>query len=154
MCVCARVRARVHALTCVRLCDPMDCSPPGSSVHGNFVKNTGVGSHFLLQGIFPLRDPTQISCISWTGRWNPYQWPTWEVHTPFFKAMTPVQFMKIFQHGLFSPVNIPPSGGQIGTVHLAHGAFFLFPLSRFLCLVPKTTGLCLFYHTISPFHQS
>ena len=32
----------------------MDCSPPGSSVHGDSPgKNTGVGCHFLLQGIFP-----------------------------------------------------------------------------------------------------
>ena len=23
-----------YLLSCVRLCDPMDCSPPGSSVHG------------------------------------------------------------------------------------------------------------------------
>ena len=31
------------------LCDPMDCSPPGSSVHGIFPgKNTGVGCPFLL----------------------------------------------------------------------------------------------------------
>ena len=31
----------------------MDCSPPGSSVHGDSPgKNTGVGFHFLLQGIF------------------------------------------------------------------------------------------------------
>ena len=34
-------------------CDPVDCSPPGSSVPRNFPgQNTGVGSHFLLQGIF------------------------------------------------------------------------------------------------------
>jgi hypothetical protein len=32
----------------------MDCSLPGFSVHGDFPgKNTGVGSHVLLQGIFP-----------------------------------------------------------------------------------------------------
>ena len=32
----------------------MDCSPPGSFVHGNSPgKNTGVGCHALLQGIFP-----------------------------------------------------------------------------------------------------
>ena len=38
------------------LCDPMDCSPPGSSVHGDSPgKNTGVGCHFLLQGIFLTR---------------------------------------------------------------------------------------------------
>ena len=36
------------------LCDPMDCSPPGSSVHGDSPdKNTGVGCYALLQGIFP-----------------------------------------------------------------------------------------------------
>ena len=30
--------------SCPTLCDPMDCSPPGSSVHGNSPgKNTGVG---------------------------------------------------------------------------------------------------------------
>ena len=35
------------------LCDPVDYSPPGSSVHGDsLVKNTEVGCHFLLQGIF------------------------------------------------------------------------------------------------------
>ena len=35
-------------------CDPMDCSPPGSSVHGDSPgKNTGVDCHALLQGIFP-----------------------------------------------------------------------------------------------------
>ena len=36
------------------LCDPMDCSLPGSTVQGIFPgKNTGVGCHFLLQEIFP-----------------------------------------------------------------------------------------------------
>ena len=36
------------------LSDPMDCSPTGSSVHGASPgKNTGVGCHALLQGIFP-----------------------------------------------------------------------------------------------------
>ena len=37
------------------LCDPVDRSPPGSSVHGRNPapgRNTGVGCHALLQGIF------------------------------------------------------------------------------------------------------
>ena len=43
----------------------MDCSPPGSSVHGDSPgKSTGVGCHALLQGIFPTRDQTQVSCIA------------------------------------------------------------------------------------------
>ena len=41
------------AQSCLILCNPMDCSPPGSSVHGDSPgKNTGVGGHSLLQGIF------------------------------------------------------------------------------------------------------
>ena len=40
--------------SCPTLCDPMDCSPPGSSVHGDSPgKNTRVGCHAFLQGIFP-----------------------------------------------------------------------------------------------------
>ena len=36
------------------LCDSTDCSPPGSSVHGESPgQNSGVGCHALLQGIFP-----------------------------------------------------------------------------------------------------
>ena len=41
------------AQSCPTLCD---CSPPGSSVHEIFPgKDTGVGCHFLLQGIFPTK---------------------------------------------------------------------------------------------------
>ena len=40
--------------SCQTLCNPMDCSPPGSSVHGDSPsKNTGVGCHAQLQEIFP-----------------------------------------------------------------------------------------------------
>ena len=39
--------------SCPTLCEPMNCSPPGSSVCGDSPgKNTGVGYHVLLQGIF------------------------------------------------------------------------------------------------------
>ena len=40
------------ARSCLSLCEPMDCSQPGSSVHGIFPgKNTGVGFNFLIQGL-------------------------------------------------------------------------------------------------------
>ena len=42
------------AQSCPTLCNPIDCSPPGSSVHGNSPrKNIGEGFHALLQGIYP-----------------------------------------------------------------------------------------------------
>ena len=39
---------------CPTLCDPMDCSQPSFSICGiSLGKNTGVGCHAFLQGIFP-----------------------------------------------------------------------------------------------------
>ena len=49
MCACAK-----SFQLCTTLCDPVDCSPPGSSVHGDSPgNNTGVDCYALLQGIFP-----------------------------------------------------------------------------------------------------
>ena len=40
--------------SCLTLCNPMNCSLPGSSVHGDSPgKNTGVGCHALLPGDHP-----------------------------------------------------------------------------------------------------
>ena len=40
--------------SCLTLCNPMDCSPPGSSVHGDSPgKYSRMYCHALLQGIFP-----------------------------------------------------------------------------------------------------
>ena len=40
--------------SCPILCTPMDCSPPGYSVWEDSPgKNTGVGCHALIQGLFP-----------------------------------------------------------------------------------------------------
>ena len=40
--------------SCPTLCDPMDCSPPGSFVRGDSPgKSTGVGGHALFQGNLP-----------------------------------------------------------------------------------------------------
>ena len=47
------VRAYAAAQSFPTLFDSMDYTPPGSSVHGDFPgKNTEVGCHALLQGIF------------------------------------------------------------------------------------------------------
>ena len=47
----------LDAQSCPTLCSPMDCSPPGSSVHGDSpAKHTRVGSLSLLQGIFPTQE--------------------------------------------------------------------------------------------------
>ena len=54
---------------CPILCDPMDLSPPGSSVHGTLQARilTGVGCRFLLKGIFPTEGsyPHLLCLLHW-----------------------------------------------------------------------------------------
>ena len=50
---------------CSIMSDLMDCNPPCSSVHGDSSgKNTGVGCHAFLQGIFPIQEsnPGLLHC--------------------------------------------------------------------------------------------
>ena len=56
------------AQLCPTVCDSMDCSLPDSSIHGNSPgKNTGVGCHALLQGIFPTQwlNPCLLCLLNW-----------------------------------------------------------------------------------------
>ena len=58
------VRAKLPQ-SCLTPCNPMDCSLPASSVHGDSPgRNTGVGCHSLLQGIFPIQgsNPHVLHC--------------------------------------------------------------------------------------------
>ena len=54
----------VQSLSCVRLCDPMDCSLPGSSVHGIFqeIVLEWIAISFSRGSSWP-RDRTRVSCI-------------------------------------------------------------------------------------------
>ena len=53
------------AQSCPTLCNPMDCSPPGSSIHQDSPgKNTGVGYHALLHpGIKPKSPSMQVDSL-------------------------------------------------------------------------------------------
>ena len=57
VCVCVLV-----AQSCPTLCDPMDCSPPGSSIHRIFQTNIlgWIAIHFSTGSSLP-RDQTQVS---------------------------------------------------------------------------------------------
>ena len=59
------VRVGLVARSCLTLCDPMDCSQPGSSVHGIFqariLEWVAMPS---FRGIFPTQDQTHVSCIA------------------------------------------------------------------------------------------
>ena len=62
---------------CSDLCYPMDCSPPGSSVHGISKARILKWGHFLLQGIFPIQRSNhyflnwQVDSLAWGHLGNP-----------------------------------------------------------------------------------
>ena len=62
VCVCAQ--------SCPTFCDPMDCSPPGSSVHGIFQASIveWVAISFFRGSSLP-RDWTCVSCVSCIAGW-------------------------------------------------------------------------------------
>ena len=48
----SRTHLKVFAQSCLTLCNPLDRSLQGSSVHG-ILQAKRLGSHFFLQGLFP-----------------------------------------------------------------------------------------------------
>ena len=75
---------------------PMDCSPPGSSVHGIFQVRI-LGYHFFLQGIFPTQG---VNLVLWCLlHWQTDSLPlaTWEaqvitIFIVFVQSLSCVQF--------------------------------------------------------------
>ena len=76
-----RMRAKSLQLY-LTLCDPMDCSPPGSSVHGILQARIleWVAMPFFRGSSWP-RDWTHVYCISCFSRQILYHWDTWEAWT-------------------------------------------------------------------------
>ena len=122
----------VYSLNRVWLWDPMGCNWPGSSVHGiSPGKNTAVGCHFLLQGIFP----TQV-CVSPTaGRFfttelpilkkrNPERGVKWQLEEKIrvqavkcHLTSLPVQFSMHFNFCFSYRVYIPPAPPRAAGLH-------------------------------------
>ena len=69
VCVCVCVCACAVTQSYLIFGNAMDCSPRGSSVHGNFPgKNTGVGCYFLLQGSNPGIEPASLQSPALASR--------------------------------------------------------------------------------------
>ena len=83
----------MHAQSCPTLCDPMDCSPPGSSVLGisqarilelvaiSFSRHLpypGMGKKEMFPSRIPSRDQAHILCASCIGRRILYHYTIWE----------------------------------------------------------------------------
>ena len=87
MCVCVCVCVCVCSVM-LTFSNPMDCNPPGSSVHG-----TRVGCHFLLQGIFQIHisNPHFLSLLHWQADSLPLHHLGTYTHIHSFKDSFPLQ---------------------------------------------------------------
>ena len=96
------------AQSCLTLCDAMDHSPPGSSVHGDSPgKNTEVSCHALLQGIFPTQasNPGLLYCRQILYHLNHLESPTLLQLSNGFLTSTPLQKLVLSKHQLCIPVS-------------------------------------------------
>ena len=80
MCVCVCAQSRVI------LCNPVDCSPPGSCPRDRGYLSQARILHWVSisysRGSSQPRDRTHTSCVSCIGRWILYHHATWEAHRP------------------------------------------------------------------------
>ena len=71
----------MHSQSCPTLCDPMDCSPPGSFCPWNLPgKNTGVGCHSFSRGSCQTRDWSRVSWVFCIGKQIIYHCTTWKAN--------------------------------------------------------------------------
>ena len=80
--------------SCLTVCNPMNCSLAGSSVHEIFPsKNTGVDCHLLLRSIFPTQrlNPCLLPC-----RWILYHSVTGETHNIYSNICNYIKCIYIY----------------------------------------------------------
>ena len=68
----------------------MDCSPPGSSVHGILqAKNTGMGCYFFLQGIFLIQESNLhfLYLLYWQEEFFFYYLATWKAWKACYNSL-------------------------------------------------------------------
>ena len=88
----------MHSQSCLTFWDPMDCSQPGPSVHGNFEARIlewfGISSS---RRSSQLKDQTCVSCISGIGRQILYHCATWEfLHLGLLCLLGQLPFLLFF----------------------------------------------------------
>ena len=110
----------MSAQLCLTLSDVMDCSPPGSSIHG--ILHARIPEWVAIsfsRGSSQPRDRTRVACVSCIGRGLVHHWATWEASQVY---------MHVHKHILFNRINAY-------WPHLMHWVFFpCKPNLAWLCL--------------------
>ena len=111
------------AQSCPTLCDTTDCPPPGSSFHGDSPgKNTGVGCHDLLQGIFPTQrsNPGLLHCRQILYQLSHQGMTPWTVacQFPLFMGSSRQEYWSVLPFS--TPGDLPDPGIEPNLLCLLH----------------------------------
>ena len=80
----------MHAQSCLTLCDPVDCSPPGSTVHGIFQARSGLPFPSPTDLPDPGIEPASPESPALAGRFSITE-PPWKPHLDGASAETGIQ---------------------------------------------------------------
>ena len=117
LCYCCLV-----AKLCPALLGPIDCSPPGSSIHG--ISEARILEWVAIsfpRGTSQSRDQAHITCVSSTGRWVLYHWDTYEalgIYT-WQKTKDPGDVMEYMKKILFQNRDLKEEEREAGIQHWA-----------------------------------
>ena len=91
----------VHAQSHMTLCNPMDCSPPGYSVHGIFQARILVQAAISFsRGSFLPRNQSYVSCVPCIGRQILYHWEALYQRLKIIGKSTEKDFLHSFREVL------------------------------------------------------
>ena len=114
----------VCAQSCPTLCDPMNCSLPGSSIHG--ILQARILEWVVIafsRGSSRPRDSTCLTCISRTGSKLLYHWATWEaqIFISIMSVIVPDPFREVqcYLYFILHLDSTPVFYGGIAQVHTA-----------------------------------
>ena len=89
------------------LCDPVNCNPPGSSLHGIFqAKILDRVAVFFSRGSSWPRDGTHVSWVSYVGRCILYRWATWDFNEHIHVNLSENSLLCFFNLYIYPCTNI------------------------------------------------
>ena len=138
-------------------CDPMDCGPPGSPVHG--ISQARILEWVVIsssRGFFWPRDQTHISC---TGRWILHHWATWEALVLINKLWIPAkqfhlvcQFRQLFNFFVVaSPAQVDKNNAYFRVILRIKWDDTRKRADNIQDILKKNASLICLWHVILPF---
>ena len=130
--------------SCPALCNPIDCSPPGSSVHGIFQVRVlpwgAIAFLYLSRKVSPHLSPFLL--LKWRPCPSAYQRPTFPLCSGFLlpssiQGLPPFGFLLVYMlHKSLVYWVLPITTGTHSSISCLHDFTFYAPPPTALCLCP------------------